>query len=519
MLFQDSPLPMVVFDAETFAYLAVNAAAEELYGYTREEFLKLTLRDTRPAEQVPGLLDFLKSVETADAYRNTFTSQRKDGQLLMIDARTRTIQFGGRRVRLALITDITEQKRLESQLQQAQKMEAVGRLAGGIAHDFNNLLTVILGYSSSILQKLDEKDPLRSKVSEIETAGQRAANLTSQLLAFSRKQILQPQTLELNTVVSNIGQMLRRLLGEDIQIALHLDGALGQIQADPTQLEQVLVNMAVNARDAMPHGGQLVIETHNTEVSRELAFAPGIPPGPYVVLVVTDTGCGMDEATKARVFEPFFTTKEVGKGTGLGLSMALGVVQQSGGTVTVYSELGIGTTFRIYLPRWNTPTSQAEGAGESKTLPPGEGATILLVEDEGRVRTLAREVLSDAGYAVSEASNGKEALKIAESSIDAPALVLTDVVMPEMSGPELADMLRKKWPRLPIVFTSGYTDHALLVRSALQRDTPFLQKPYTPVSLLEQVAGVLKPTSRPTVLVGDDNTNIRQTSSLGLRDE
>ncbi len=510
MLFEGSPLSMVVFDAETLEFLAVNAATEELYGYTRAEFLKMTLRDTRAPEDVPALTDFVKRIEAADAYRGAFRVRRKDGQFVMIETRGRTIEFAGRRARLALITDITEQKRLESQLQQSQKMEAVGRLAGGIAHDFNNLLTVILGYSDSILRKLTADNPLHNKVSEIQAAGQRAANLTSQLLAFSRKQILQPQTLELNSVICGISQMLRRLLGEDIEIALHLAADLGQVQADVTQLEQVVVNLAVNARDAMPQGGQLVIETRNCEMDQCAASLENVPPGEYVLLAVSDTGSGMDEKVKARVFEPFFTTKDVGKGTGLGLSMVLGVVQQSGGTVTVYSEPGLGTTFRIYLPRLGAPGMGTAKPEEPEAVASKKGATILLVEDEGRVRTLATELLSEAGYTVVEASNGKEALSIAQSCSHAPALVLTDVVMPEMSGPELAEQLRKKWPGIAIVYTSGYTDHALLARSTLQQDTPFLQKPYSSGALLKQVATVLERTKRPAVLIVDDDEKVRK---------
>src|SRR5581483_3995137 len=295
------------------------------------------------------------------------------------------------------------------------------------------------------------------KVAEIQAAGQRAASLTRQLLAFSRKQILKPQFLELNTVVSNISQMLRRLLGEDIKISLHLDAGLGQVQADPTQLEQVLVNLAVNARDAMPTGGQLVIESHNIDLEEQNALLQGVPPGRYVLLEVSDTGCGMDEATKARVFEPFFTTKEVGKGTGLGLSMVLGVVQQSGGTVTIYSERGLGTTFKIYLPHINAPVTQSEELKKTRSAPTQQGAVILLVEDEPSLRALAREVLGEAGYEVLEASDGKEALRVASALTSQPALLLTDVVMPEMSGLELAEALGKKWPGLPVVYTSGYT--------------------------------------------------------------
>ncbi len=508
MLFEDSPLPMCVYDAETLLFLVANRAIEGMYGYSREEFLSMTLRDIQSPEEIPATLDSLKAAADTDCYSGAFVTRHKSGTLITIAVNARGIVFGSRNARLALVTDITEQKRLESQLRQSQKMEAVGRLAGGIAHDFNNLLTVILGYSDGILRTLAANDPLYNKVSEIQAAGQRAASLTRQLLAFSRKQILQVQALDLNAVVSDINQMVHRLLGEDIRITLHLESALGQIQADRTQLEQALLNLAVNARDAMPRGGELIIETHNVEVGQESASLQGIPAGHYVVLSVSDTGCGMDEETRGKIFEPFFTTKGVGKGTGLGLSMVLGLVQQSGGTVTVYSEPNVGTTFRIYLPSLDSPVTQSHEADKSKAIASsGKGASILLVEDEARVRTLARDVLREAGYIVTEASNGREALEIAESWPRPPAMLLTDVVMPEMSGPDLAEHLRKKWPGLRVVFTSGYTDHALLARSTFQQDTIFLQKPYTPGSLLEQVAKTLERTN-PTVLIIDDDEQV-----------
>ncbi|MBV9763498.1 MAG: response regulator [Acidobacteriaceae bacterium] len=375
-------------------------------------------------------------------------------------------------------------------------MESIGNLAGGIAHDFNNLLTVILGHSQKALSDLDGGNPLREKVAEIQAAGQRAASLTSQLLAFSRKQVLKPQILEINSVVSNISEMLGRLLGEDIQMSLHLDPKAGHVEADPTQLEQVLVNLAVNARDAMPNGGELVIESRSLRLDRHAAALNGLEPGPYVLLAVRDTGCGMDEQTQARIFEPFFTTKEVGKGTGLGLSTVLGVVQQSGGTVTVYSETGVGTTFKIYLPLVDAPDARIAESDECNLAAAPAGGTILLVEDEPSLRALAREVLREAGYVVFEAKNGREALQLANDLACPPDLLLTDVVMPEMSGVAVAAELQKKWPGLTVLCTSGYTDHALLERGALPQDIRFLQKPYMPESLLEQVAAVLRSRKR-----------------------
>lgn len=511
MLFEDSPLPMEVFDPDTLTYLAVNTAACELYGYTHEEFLHMTLLDIRPPDEVTAFKEYLETVKNSDSYSGTFVTRHKNGRTITIEARVRTIQFGGRKARLKLVTDVTEKKRLESHLQQAQKMEAIGRLAGGVAHDFNNLLMVILGYSDSILNKLDDADPIRDKVSEIHAAGQRAANLTSQLLAFSRKQILQMQTVQLNAIVSNIISMLRRLLGEDIQISLDLDDDLGDISADPTQLEQILLNLSVNARDAMPQGGELTIETHNVELNEDDAATKDIAPGKYVQLSVGDTGRGMDEATRSKVFEPFFTTKEVGKGTGLGLSMVLGVVQQTGGAITVDSEVGLGTTFNIYFPRLETPVIAAPEPATTNEIPvvASQGATILLVEDEKQLRTLAREVLKEAGYTVLEASNGKEALRLAETLALPPSLLLTDVVMPEMSGLQLAQELQKKWPGLSIIYTSGYTEHALLRGKSPGEDMPFLQKPYMPGQLLERVAQVLECERCRSVLIVDDDEDVR----------
>ncbi len=485
-LFDSSPLPMVVFDAETLAFLAVNSAAEELFGYTREEFLRMTLGDTHTPDQVMALREAVRNTEPMASSRTTVTSQDKTGHSLVIELRATMTDFAGQRAWLALMRDITEQRRLEEHLRQSQKMEGIGRLAGGIAHDFNNLLTIILGYCDSLLPKLEQRSPFRPKVLEIQRAGQRAADLTRQLLAFSRKQILQPQILDLNSVVSNTSEMLRRLLGDDIQLSLYLDSNLGQVRADRTQMEQVLVNLAVNSRDAMPGGGRLLIQTQNDELDQHSAGLAGLPPGPYVVLTVSDTGAGMDEQTRARIFEPFFTTKDVGKGTGLGLSTVLGVVQQSGGAVTVYSEVTVGTTFEIYLPRVDTPAG-AKQAMDLDPRSPGRNPAVLLVEDEDQVRTWASEILREAGCAVFEATNGLEALEVAEHCSEAPALLLTDVVMPEMSGPELAQRLRRKWPDLVIVYASGYAEHMLIDRSGFQENAPFLQKPYSAACLLEYV--------------------------------
>lgn len=380
----------------------------------------------------------------------------------------------------------------EKQLVQSQKLEAVGRLAGGISHDFNNLLTVILGYTDISKRNLQEGDPLLRNLEEIGKASERAAALTRQLLAFSRKQVMQPKVFDVNTVVNDLKKMLRRMIGEDIELRVSTQADLGNIKADPVQLEQVLMNLVVNARDAMPRGGKLSIETSNVYLDESYAHDHvGADPGEYVMLAISDTGCGMDEETRQRIFEPFFTTKESGKGTGLGLSMVYGIVKQSGGNIWVYSEEGRGTTFKIYFPR---VTAQAEDYKRSNGVieAPKGSETILLVEDAALVRTLARQVLETAGYRVLEAASAEAALKLCETingtRID---LLLTDVVMPGMSGNEMSKILAKKQPNMPVLYMSGYTDEAIVQHGVLEAGINFLQKPFSPGALALKVREVL----------------------------
>jgi signal transduction histidine kinase len=389
--------------------------------------------------------------------------------------------------------DITRELQLEEQFYQVQKMEAVGRLAGGVAHDFNNILVVITGYSELLLQRhLHDDDPIRKYVEEIKKAGERASGLTQQLLAFSRKQVLQPEVVDLNDLIANMERMLQRLIGEDIDLVVRQKTGLGRVKADPGQLEQIIMNLAVNARDAMPQGGKLTFETANIELDETYTRQHmGMQPGRYVMVAVSDTGVGMDAATQARIFEPFFTTKAAGQGTGLGLATVYGIVKQSGGDVWVYSELGCGTTFKIYLPRVDELGSTVKPEPFISDLPIGT-ETVLLVEDEEAVRGLARQVLEMSGYTMLEASHGGEALLLAEQQQDAIDLLITDVVMPGgMNGQELAERLKSLRPGIKVLFISGYTDEALVHHGVLEPGLFLLQKPFAPNVLVRKVREVL----------------------------
>jgi PAS domain S-box-containing protein len=386
--------------------------------------------------------------------------------------------------------DITERRVLEEKFLQAQKMEAVGRLAGGLAHDFNNLLTIINGYSEFVLNSLPQDDPARELVAQITSAGDRAASLTRQLLAFSRQQVLAPRVLDLNAVVGNLDKMLRRLIGEDVELAGTLPPGLGSIEADPGQIEQVILNLAVNARDAMPRGGKLTLETRNVLLDDSYAATRSdVRPGPYVLLAVSDTGHGMTPEVKARIFEPFFTTKGPGKGTGLGLATVYGIVKQSGGHLEVYSEPNVGTTFKIYLPRIEQPAPV--GSTPEVTMPPTGGETLLLVEDEEAVLALSREVLSASGYTVLTASRGRQALQLAKQLAGPIHLLVTDVVMPEMGGRQLAERIAALHPETRVLYVSGYTDDAVVRHGILEHEVHFLQKPFSPLALALKVREVL----------------------------
>jgi PAS domain S-box-containing protein len=496
LLFDSSPQPMWVYDLETLAFLAVNESAVHHYGYSREEFLAMTIKDIRPAEDIPALYDSLaKSSGDVDPAR-TWTHVKQDGTQIVVEITSHSLVFDDRRAELILAHDITERTRLqaallvsEEQLRQSQKLEAIGQLAGGVAHDFNNLLTVIGGYSSILLNKLPNESPHRGSVEEIKKASDRASGLTRQLLAFSRKQILQPKVLDLNVVVTDLEKMVRRLIGEDIDLLTITSPTLGKVKADPGQIEQVLLNLIVNARDAMPKGGKVTIETRNVEHSDEYARRHGTLPGPYVMLALSDTGSGIDSSVQPRIFEPFFTTKESGKGTGLGLATVYGIVKQSGGNIWVYSELGRGSTFKLFLPRVDEVISH-ENSGPLRFMPKGT-ETVLVVEDEDQVRAILTEILTGQGYNVLSASNGDEALLISQDPGHAIKLLITDVVMPQMSGRELAEQVSGLRPNLPILYMSGYTDDAIVRHGLLDEKLNFIQKPFDSAGVARKVREVL----------------------------
>ena len=384
----------------------------------------------------------------------------------------------------------TEQRHLEEQLRLSHRLESVGRLAGGVAHDFNNLLMIISGYNDLLISKLPEGDSRRDSCEHIQRASERAADLTRQLLAFSRRQMLQPRLLDLNQVINGLEKMLRRLIGEDVKLALALDPQIHKVKADPGQIEQVLLNLALNARDAMPSGGHLTLETSNAEFDAEYArLHPGAKPGSYAMLAVSDTGKGMNEEARSHLFEPFYTTKEVGQGTGLGLSVVYGIVKQSGGNIYVYSEREHGTVFKIYLPKVEADT--AAGARKIERQDTRGNETVLLVEDEEGVRELISSVLSMRGYNVIQATDGKDALRVAGAT-EGIDLLVTDVVMPEMGGGELAKRMRERFPDLRVLYISGYTSGTIVHHGVSNPGTAFLQKPFSPQVLIAKVRDVLE---------------------------
>jgi two-component system, cell cycle sensor histidine kinase and response regulator CckA len=466
---------------------------EKLLGYTPEELEKTSAYEQiHPDDQPAVKLAADEAKKTGIGRRVEYRIRHKSGEWRVLESTASAVRNDDGAVEKLVIVnrDITERRHLEQQLLLSQRLEAVGKLSGGIAHDFNNILGVIIGYSEALLQKMGTDDPMREAVDEIEKAGQRAAALTQQLLAFSRKQVLEPKVLDLNSIVVDVEKMLRRLIGEDVDLEIIPSPTLGRVKADRGQIEQVILNLAVNARDAMPRGGHLKIETVNADLDENDArIKRYVVPGHYVMLQVSDTGSGMTAEVQSHIFEPFYTTKEQGKGTGLGLATVYGVVKQSGGYIWVESEIGKGTKFQVYLPR-------AEGAviemprRESSLLTQGLG-TILVAEDEPSLRKLTCNTLKEAGYRVLEAEDAPKAIEIAKNSNCDIDLLLTDVVMPGMSGRELAEYLSSKCPRMKILYMSGYTDGAVATHGVLESGIVILRKPFSRAQLQRNVAEML----------------------------
>lgn len=483
------------------SFTFISDGCRDIYDMEPEAIMRnpLSIIDSIHPEDRPGFdLSVTESAQSLKAWKWRGRTVLPSGKMKWIQGASRPErQTDGSVVWDGLLMDVSESmeakealRETEEELRQAQKMEAVGRLAGGIAHDFNNLLAIVLLHSDLLLKRLAPDDPARRRAEEIKSASNRAASLTRQLLAFSRRQVLQPKVINLNEAVLNMGNMLRRLIGEDINLLTVLEPTLGRVKADPGQVEQVIMNLAVNARDAMPRGGKLIIETGNVFVNDGYASRhASISPGHYARMTISDTGHGIDKETQARIFEPFFTTKDLGKGTGLGLSTVYGIVKQSGGNIRVYSEEGIGTTFKVYLPVSDEIVVQEKANGKEPELRGTE--TVLLAEDEEMVRRVAREVLEMQGYNVLEASDVEEALAISATHEGAIHILLTDVVMPGMSGRELSGRILQTRPQMKILYMSGYTDDAIVHHGVLDEGTSFIEKPFTSDSLSLKIRKVL----------------------------
>ena len=498
-LFRANPAPLSLVKMSDSRFLDINEAHIRLFGGSREEVIGHTAQELGYWLDLEERAEVMRRLRSEGFVHNRETRFRtRDGRLITTLLNMELVELDGELFRLCLFADITERKRdeeerarLEAQLQQAKKLESVGRLAGGVAHDFNNLLTIINGYSMLLLKSVGGQDPTRSQVEQIRKAGERATALTQQLLAFSRKQMIQPKPINLNEVVAGTETMLRRLVGEDIELRTALDPSLGVVMADPGQIDQILMNLAANARDAMPKGGWLSIETANVEVGSSYeAGHVEAKPGAYVLVTVSDNGAGIDAETQQHIFEPFFTTKERGRGTGLGLATVYGIVKQSGGWISVYSEPGLGTSFKIYFPR-TTVAGQTLELREV-TIPELNGSeTVLVVEDQEEVRALAVTSLRGYGYRVVQASNGLEALEALKKEESAVAVMVTDVVLPGMNGRELADRVRVLRPEIKTIYTSGYTESAIVERGVLAEGVEFLPKPYSPAALAARIRKVL----------------------------
>lgn len=480
MLFEASPTPMWVHDHETLAFLEVNDATVARYGWSREELLAMTIKDIRPPEEIPRLLAVLAERQGAGALQPVEWRHRtREGVEFDVEVTTGRIDYGGRHAVLVVAHDVSERKRLERRLADAEKMEAIGRLAGGVAHDFNNLLTVISGYAEILRARHSGVE-----IDEIASAARQAAGLTRQLLAFSRRQVLHPKVLDLNEIVASMESMLHRIIGDDVSVGTRLAPDLAPVEADRAQIERVIINLAANARDAMPAGGTLTIETRDVVLDQH--GEDGLD-GPHVLLSVADTGVGMDAEVRAHLFEPFFTTKPGGEGTGLGLATVFGVVKQSGGAIYVYSERGRGTTFKIYLPAAERAAAPPAPVVEAEPMTGTE--TVLVVEDDPNVRDLVRMLLEHSGYTVLTVQDADEAVRACtELGVD---LLLTDVVMPGVSGQALAERVAAAAPDVRILFMSGYSDDAVRRQGMLGERAAFIEKPFTERALTAKVREVL----------------------------
>jgi two-component system cell cycle sensor histidine kinase/response regulator CckA len=474
-------------------FTSLNKSAVEVMGWSKEEARKINIKNLVAPEHLNLCRQMMQRILNEEPMQQFEISVlRKDGQKVLLETSARLIQSDGKKKGVqGIARDVTERRHLENMVRQSQKMDAIGRLSGGVAHDFNNLLCVISGHAELLSERLEREHPGAKNVAQIKRAVDSASTLVRQLLAFSRKQVFYPQTLNLNTIVIETEKLLGRLIGEHIGFCCSLDPGLGRVRVDPIQIEQVIVNLVLNARDAMPQGGKLMIATSNVDLDEDCrSRRANIPAGKYTVLAVSDNGSGMDEETQNRIFEPFYTTKELGKGTGLGLATVYGIIKQSGGSIWVYSEPGHGTTFKIYLPRVDAIPSDDSSCNQLSENRPGT-ETILLVENAEPLRALAKEFLRGSGYAVLEAENGKEAIRIAMGFGGPIHLLLTDVIMPEMGGKQLAGQLASLRPATKVLYMSGYSDDGIVQSGILATEMVFLEKPFTRDILLRKVRRIL----------------------------
>ena len=494
--FRSSPLPITINTLEQGRFVNVNDAYVQMLGYTRKDVIGRTSAGLNIWADKEDRLRFFHALQRSTTIPTFETKFRTStGEVREVTLSAERIEFDGTSCVLAITQDVTDARRLENQLRQAQRMSAVGRMAGGVAHDFNNILTVIIGYSELTMHRIGAMHDVSKFVTEIKRAGERAAALVRQLLAFSRQQVLYPRILDLNAVLNNLTQMLLRVIGEDITLSFKPSVPLGHIKADPGQIEQILMNLVVNARDAMPNGGTIAIETSSVTLDEEYVDShSSVRPGQYVMLSVSDTGCGMDEKTMSHIFEPFFTTKMPGQGTGLGLSTVYGIVKQSDGYIWVYSEPGKGTTFKIYFHQFEPDTEKKETsapAAESQ----GGSETILVVEDDASLRKLTTSVLGSMGYKVLEAPDAESALTLASDPNQPIDLLLTDVLMPKMSGVELSIELQKMRSELKVLLMSGYAGNLVAKDRSIDQEMELIEKPFTRHGLLAKVRAALNPDS------------------------